>query len=499
LSKAKLSVCRALAPLCAAMAPLSLVLLLSLICGHVARSSELACDGPGGTCSAEDGEDASALQLRAGQRELEVSSAASTSLPYDYVTHRDLLEELLEIFAGSYEKVDENLGEYLRRGECKLSGPDACPITDSTLFVPGTPTKVYPGGKTTCLDGSDYYFEVVAGNPEKLHIHFQGGGACWDWLSFTKGGCSTRSYPMKPEGVFNLSDPLNPLGNYSYIAINYCSGDMHAGDTVQFWNWTWVQQRGYENAYSAIKYGLSQFPKLTNLAITGSSAGSLGVQVWSGKVLELFADRKADVAVVADSFMGVIWPPEMTDKSEAWLFGKFKMCNPGLLTSAAQCKQCHAGNLLVEDLYLDAMKSNRDSRFSAVNSKSDFVQVVFEKAFELTAEFNVRGLFMTQGQFYKAMSLMLVDWLKQPNFKSYLVQSRAHTYLPNNNTYFASPVGNQNATGDPNFIDWLTDFISPSKDAATSVCYGPSKKIGRLTPVTKEEVEYCAAGLDATA
>jgi hypothetical protein len=42
---------------------------------------------------------------------------------------------------------------------------------------------------------------------------------------------------------------------------------------------TYVQQRGYENVNSALKYALGQFPSLQNLGLSGSSAGALGVEL----------------------------------------------------------------------------------------------------------------------------------------------------------------------------------------------------------------------------
>ena len=38
---------------------------------------------------------------------------------------------------------------------------------------------VVPGGDTICSDGSPYRFFVHRGDPGKLLIEFEGGGACW--------------------------------------------------------------------------------------------------------------------------------------------------------------------------------------------------------------------------------------------------------------------------------------------------------------------------------
>jgi len=462
--------------------------LTALLCSASGDGGHAGCDGPGGTCtSGHDQDDPSALQLHKGQRELSSN----------YSVDPDEADKILDDFANTpiFQHI-QNFAAAAERNTCVLTPSNSCPITNSSVFKPKNATKVYPGGKTQCLDGSEFFFEVTVGNPEKLHIHFQAGGACWDWISFKKPACSLYAVENAPDGIFNLSNPLNPLKDYSLIVIQYCGGDMHAGNTEQKWGkgGTMVKQVGYQNADAAIKYALGQFPKLDNLVISGSSAGSLGVQFWSGKVIDLFADRQPDVAVIGDSFLGVLWPADMVEQSETWLIAKYKMCNPAVMT-AAQLSKCNEGKLLLQDVFVDSIEAHPDARFSVINSKADGTQIYFEQMFELTAEHNLQGWFMTPGQFYKSASLMVVDFLQQSNLYSYLVDGTNHTYLPGDWLYTTSPEGYNNTDGSPLLIDWLTDFVSPSQQAAKSVCFGPEKNVSASTPVSKHETSYCAEGL----
>ena len=102
--------------------------------------------------------------------------------------------------------------------------------------------KIETGGRTLCADGSDYYFMVRKGDPEKVVLYFQGGGACWD--AYT---CSNPIDSVEPnfyyksilprftnnEGIFSPDNPENPVKDWTIVAIPYCTGDVHLGNTDQ--------------------------------------------------------------------------------------------------------------------------------------------------------------------------------------------------------------------------------------------------------------------------
>src|SRR5215831_12302172 len=52
---------------------------------------------------------------------------------------------------------------------------------------PPAPWKEIPGGPgTTCAHGGDYSFFVREGDPKRLLVCFQGGGACWNYATCVK-------------------------------------------------------------------------------------------------------------------------------------------------------------------------------------------------------------------------------------------------------------------------------------------------------------------------
>ena len=79
--------------------------------------------------------------------------------------------------------------------------------------------EIRPGGDTSCSRGTDYAYFVRPGDPEKVVVEFQGGGACWDDITCSVAGAifiedveNTRylagDYKL---GIYDHSNPDNPF------------------------------------------------------------------------------------------------------------------------------------------------------------------------------------------------------------------------------------------------------------------------------------------------
>ena len=217
-----------------------------------------------------------------------------------------------------------------------LVGAAAQPTSDQLKCVigPGRPCNVasLPIGKSVALvpgDGSarcifsesisgKYQFEVIRGDSDKLHIHFQGGGACWDRTSTRMAMCSHIAWPhgstaaTKANGIFARGYAANPWREYTLVHVLYCSGDLHAGNVTRPYcdrTGSPVAQVGALNTRAVLRWIAAQqasselAPTLSRLVLSGESAGSLGVQVWADAILS--SVRHVAAAVVPDSYVGV--------------------------------------------------------------------------------------------------------------------------------------------------------------------------------------------------
>ena len=67
---------------------------------------------------------------------------------------------------------------------------------------PGVWETIYPGGDTICSRGDEYRFYLRGGDPRKLMIYFQGGGACWNELTCSVADSIFSDRVNEPVGFF---------------------------------------------------------------------------------------------------------------------------------------------------------------------------------------------------------------------------------------------------------------------------------------------------------
>jgi len=115
--------------------------------------------------------------------------------------------------------------------------------TTTTTTEPATTGEwvVHDADGCVCADGSDYQYLTWAGDPDKVVIFLQGGGAC-----FTAETCEIGSPAQSfshdivadleaarsggfRRGLFDFDNPENPVGDWSVIYLPYCTGDVFLG------------------------------------------------------------------------------------------------------------------------------------------------------------------------------------------------------------------------------------------------------------------------------
>eukprot|EP00439_Symbiodinium_sp_Y106_P012521 s1342_g1.t2 len=146
---------------------------------------------------------------------------------------------------------------------CRLE-EGSCPLHDMEL---DSSTLVVPGGQSRCIfsnAASEYAFQVIPGDADKLLIFFQGGGACFNDAS-TQGAAPCLSHVVEQPlvGIFDRTNAANSYRKYTVVHINYCSGDLHIGNVVRWYldgAGQRVEQLGFLNALSAIKWTRTMVP-----------------------------------------------------------------------------------------------------------------------------------------------------------------------------------------------------------------------------------------------
>ncbi len=130
-------------------------------------------------------------------------------------------------------------------------------------------TKVMPGGKCQCADGSRFFFWEHQGDPAKVVFYLDSGGACWDarTCAFTTDEEPTYVWHLTPgddpeqSGIFDFDQAENPFADYSFVYVPYCTGDEHLGDLAREWSSKLtVEHRGFVNGTTALAHLVQHYP-----------------------------------------------------------------------------------------------------------------------------------------------------------------------------------------------------------------------------------------------
>jgi len=140
-----------------------------------------------------------------------------------------------------------------------------------------------------CRNGSSTGIGV---NPnqasDKLIILLEGGGACFDANAChinnsAYGETQFDKFAVDVQfgggaGVFDRNDAANPVKDWNFVYIPYCTGDVHAGNNPQGAIDTLGPQQfvGYANMSLYLQRIVSTFPGVTQVLLTGVSAGGFG-------------------------------------------------------------------------------------------------------------------------------------------------------------------------------------------------------------------------------
>ena len=140
--------------------------------------------------------------------------------------------------------------------------------------------------------------------------------------------------PQGPQGVFDRTASNNKFKDFTIVQALYCSGDVYGGNKTQDYNMERegsVVQHGIQNAQATLDWILHQQQNgqlastLTELVVMGCSAGSIGAQIWSDRILNTLSYKVA--AVIPDSYAGV-FPPNVLGP----LVYDFNFCQAGFLS-----------------------------------------------------------------------------------------------------------------------------------------------------------------------
>jgi hypothetical protein len=209
-----------------------------------------------------------------------------------------------------------------------------------------TPQPIEIDGRTieaTCSDapGSDpaYKFWARRGTENRLVVYFDGGGACWDDVTcavpmlatdrgrsegFFKAELLPTDDPRQMSGLFDFENARNPVRNWSFVFVPYCTGDVHSGsndatyrnpDTGEPYT---IHHRGADNFRVVLEWMRANFIAPDEILVAGSSAGAYGAATHYGRIRDVFPTGVA--AMLGDAGQGVTTPDFLERRNGNWRY-----------------------------------------------------------------------------------------------------------------------------------------------------------------------------------
>ena len=319
--------------------------------------------------------------------------------------------------------------------------------------------RVAGGAHTTCALGTPYAFFVEVGDPQKLMVYFQGGGACWDATTcnvrgkypYFKPAVGERDQPYR-SGLLDRANAENPVRGFTKVYVPYCTGDVHLGArTVAFdipatptdsARQFQIHHNGAANVTAVFEWLYAHVPSPRTILVTGESAGSIPTPVYAAVLSKHYS--RARVVQIGDGAGSYVNASGLTT---SWLalpvFRRLDVL-PGL----------DSATLTYPSLYSLASRSSPRISFAEVNSAEDSTQAFFLRAVDRSSP----AVPVLLAQNYADLKRTL------PAFRSYTLPGAMHTIIERPEFYTASVDGVR-------LRDWVDALINgmPVRDVGLSL------------------------------
>jgi hypothetical protein len=303
-----------------------------------------------------------------------------------------------------------------------------------------------------CIAGTPFSAFTREGDPKKLLVMHQGGGACWQDFYNCNVLSEDQEPPSPPVGIWDFDNKDNVLGKYSILYMPYCDGSTFGGDNAVF-DPAFGTAIGVPEAVFRFHYGLrnasagmdlaaATFPDAEKVVVAGSSAGGVGAAAFAPFLARFNYGNNVNLAVFNDAGpIAVNLDPnnaaaqaDMAARAADWQFGKFY---------PASCTDC---SVTGQQTAIIKWRLDNDSAIR---------EAFYETEFDQTNRFFTRLLFDPFG--YRTLIVTehgMLNAAHPDRYKRFIVNSSdtSHTALQSPLFYLQ--------TADGVFVnDWTSDFL----------------------------------------
>jgi hypothetical protein len=302
---------------------------------------------------------------------------------------------------------------------------------------------IEPGGDTVCADGSPYRFFVHPGDPARLLVEFEGGGACWDAETCAMPIYS-RNVVIDPElarrygllvGIYDRGNRANPFREWTHLYVPYCTGDLHWG------------KKGGANAAAALRWVSENVAAPAQVTVTGCSAGGYGAILWAPALADRYPG--ASLVELADSAAGVVPAGFFSTVLTAWdVSAAWPKDIPSLALDTLD-----PARLTLADFYAGVAAHYPLATFAQFNTLGDSTQTFF---YGLT-----RGAPATAGEWSPQMQAQIAAIeAASPNFAAYTAPGSQHCIINTPGFYTTTVSGVR-------LVDWVNGLLASPRAPAS--------------------------------
>jgi hypothetical protein len=184
-----------------------------------------------------------------------------------------------------------------------LSAKPPFMATGMPIMAPDNMWTWVPFSDTKCRGGTAAGISVNLNSASKrVMIYLEGGGACFDSQTCGSNPDAVSSQNPGSAGVFARTRMENPVKDWNYVYVPYCTGDVHMGakDDGQVAGVTGTQHFvGRLNLTAFLHRIIPTFPNPEKVLLTGVSAGGFGAS--SNAAFVQYAFGSNPVTVIDDS------------------------------------------------------------------------------------------------------------------------------------------------------------------------------------------------------
>lgn len=308
--------------------------------------------------------------------------------------------------------------------------------------------------ESTCRDGSSTGIAVNLNSASnKVMIFLEGGGACYNVFTCMFNPVSASKddfFNNNPAagGIFNRSNTDNPVKDWNFVYVPYCSGDVFGGNNATDPG-TGVQEefRGYQNIALFLDRIVPTIKDVEQVLLTGRSAGGFGAALAADLVARTFPPE-VTFTLVDDS-----GPPMNSEYLQPCLQKAWREIWGFESTILRDCgTACPDPNNFAVDWSMFLAKKYARAKAGVISASADSVISLFYGfgANECTALIPVS---LSAADFEAGLMDFRTTIQGATNFGTFYIDSTNHTWIGGDDSFYNTTVDGVR------LVDWVRDLI----------------------------------------